>query len=740
MTRPAGIDVIDHDRGPAPSEPKVHPPVLRDGIVASRLLERLLASDARLVTIIAPPGYGKTTLLTQWAGAEHTRAVAWVTLDSQDDDPASLLSWLALALSAAGSPIDTSTVPARPPTVRTVGRALSAMPPTLLVLDDVQHVTSQAAIDVLTELIRDMPHGSCLVLCARTQPASLARLRTEVTVMEIGTEDLAFGVDEARTMLDAAGVALSESDLDSLVRRTEGWPAALYLGALGIREGALPEFAGLGGDHRLVAEYLHDQVMSTLPAELTAFLTRTSVLERLSGPLCDHVLQQRGSGALLERLAASIRLVLPLGTGRQWYRYHGLLRDLLRADLYRTEPDDEVAELLGRASDWCAREGEVELAMSYADRAHDDDRLGALLLAFTQPLWAAGRGATVQKWIGRLEKNGYLTAHPELASTWVLLLSLVGRAAEAELWHTRAQAATYEGTLPDGSPIHAWQARDRALLCQFGPERMRVDADEAIRLMSPSSPFTPTSMVLRGLSQLMLGDASDAGDSFEDAAAIAAGLGAHQARSVAIAERAALAIEAGEWAEAARWADDALDVVTTMGIRTYSPNALTHAVIALVECHRGDIRASDAALAQVAVLRPQLSYAIPYLAVQVSLLVARCHLLRGDIDAARTLAVEMRQIRHRRPLLGRYCADMAAIDEQVKHFTGGSSRVFSLTVAELRLLPFLATHLTFRGIGDRLFLSPHTIKTQALSIYRKLGVSSRADAVDRARSLGLLEA
>ncbi len=740
MPHPLNVDLLDAEPVDSiPIDPKLRPPLLRDGLIRPRVLERLLDCEAQLVTIIAPPGYGKSTLLAQWAAAEHTRPVAWVSLDDQDDDPATLLSWLALALSRAGSPIDTATVATRPPTTRTVVRALNAMPPMLLLLDEAQHLASLQAIDVLTDLIRAMPPGSCFVMCARTGTPSLARLRTEVEVLEIGTEDLAFGVEEARAMLAAAGVALSGPGLDSLVRRTEGWPAALYLGALGIRAGAEPEFAAFDGDHRLVAEYLHDQVMSTLPAELITFLTRTSVLERLSGPLCDHVLQTSGSGALLEQLAASIRLVLPLGPGRAWYRYHGLLRDFLLADLHRTEPEAQVSELLRRASDWCAREGLVESALTYAGSANDDDRLGALLLRSAQPLWAAGRGATVEKWIRLLEQRGYLTAHPELASTWVLLLALIGRAAEAELWHTRAQGATYAGMLPDGSPIQAWQARDRALLCQSGPEQMRADADEAIRLLSPASHFTPTALVLRGLSELMLGSPA-ARDTFEDAASVAAGLGASVARSVALAGRAVVAIEAGDWVTAAHWSDAAEELVASIGISSYGPNALTYAACAVIACHRGDREACTAALARAAVLRPQLSYAMPYLAVEVRLLLAQCHLLRGDVDAARTMAVELREVRHRRPLLGRFNTDMTALDEQIKHLSGVSSRVFTLSVAELRLLPYLATHLTFRAIAERLFLSPHTIKTQALSIYRKLGVSSRSDAVDRARELGLLEA
>ena len=718
-------------------EPKLAPPLPRPGLVERKVLERLLTCDAQVVAVTAPPGYGKTTLVARWASGQ-ARAIAWLTLDHHDDDPANLLSWLAMALTTAGSPIDTSTFSTGPPTLRAVGRALAAMPPTLVVLDELQHVTAQVAIDVLTELTRYLSAGSCLVLCGRTQTVPLARLRTEVEVIEIGIDELAFGLDDARALLEGAGIAVAERDLTGLVARTEGWPVALYLAVLGVRAGVEADVGAIEGDHHLVAEYLHDQIMSTLPKELRAFLTRTSVLHELSGPLCDYVLQQSGSAAILEHLSAAGLLVLPIGVTRQWYRYHTLLREFLLADLVRAQPDD-AAELRRRAGAWCAREGHDDLALDYADEAHDIDQLGSLMLRLAQPLWQTGRGVTAEKWMGRLEQRGYMAGHPEMASIWVMVLALVGRAAEAESWQVLAQAGTYDGVLPEGSSMDAWQANGRAFLCQFGPEQMKDDAGTAVRLLSPASPFLATALSLRGVAELMLGDTDGAAASFEDAEAVGTGTSALVARSVALAERAVVATEAGEWVAAAAWAETAVSMLSTRGA-AYATDALVHAVTARIALHRGDTQGADAALVRATSLRPQLSYAMPYLAVQVRLIMAQCFLLRGDVDGVHMLLGEIRDVLHRRPELGRFVGDANDLKERARSVTGRSSRISTLTVAELRLLPSLSTHLSFRGIGERLFLSPHTIKTQALSIYRKLGVSSRAEAVDTARELGLLEA
>jgi LuxR family maltose regulon positive regulatory protein len=711
-------------------------PLVRPGIVARELVVRL-AGGPQLVTVVGPPGYGKTTLLAQWAAAEG-REVAWVTLDEHDDDPAALLASLVAALSQALPGLDLARR-RRNPSVLAVGRALAALPPSVLVLDEVQHVTSSLTVDVIGDLVRYLSPGSSLALCGRHQPVPLGRLRTELDVLELGVADLAFDLDEGRALLQAAGAVASESTVSALVTRTEGWPVALYLAALSLRAGADPELAGFDGDSRMVAEYLNAEVVAALPAELREFVTRTAVLDPLCGPLCDSVLQAPGGAGALEQLAARNLLVSPVGGTRQWYRYHPLLRDFLLADLLRTTAADEVAGLRQRASDWCAGVRLVEQALGYAADAGDDDRLGALMLAAAQPLWASGRAATAEVWLARLDERGYLAKHPALACLWGFLLALSGRATEAERWIDRAAAGESQERLPDGTAtLSGWHHLVWALLCRQGPEQMLRNADDAIELLAPTSVFLATALCERGLAALMCGEERTAEEAFEDAAAAAVSSGAHAAGVIALAEMALLACDGGRWDVAAERVAAATTLVHAQGMESYATTAIAYAAAARVATHHRDEQGAERALLALARLRPVLTRAVPHLAVQARVVAARCHLARGEWDGGRTLLSAATEGLGRRPLLGRFAEDATELDKQLTSGRAGGSSAPTLTVAELRLLPYLPTHLSFRGIGERLFLSQHTIKTQALSIYRKLGVSSRADAVARAGELGLL--
>lgn len=717
-------------------DPKLAVPTLRRGAIQRQLVARLVADPAQLVMILAPPGYGKTTLLGQWVAAE-SRETAWVTIDSHDDDPAALLSWLATALGQI-DPSVAARGPARAPSVRAVGLALSRLPPTLLVLEDFHRITARPALDVIAELATYVPQGSCLAVCERRPSLSLGELRTQVAVLELGVDDLAFGLEEARGLFDDVGATVDDPVLEGLVARSEGWPAALYLAARSMRSEASVDLAGFGGDNRVIAAYLESQVKDELPPQLQEFLLRTSVLRNLSGPLCDDVLQDSGGAVALEELAASTRLVVPVGPSRSWYRYHVLLREFLLSELVSKDPADAV-QLRRRASDWWAREGGLEQALHYAAEAGDDDRIADLMLRTAQPLWASGRTATVETWLGRLQTTGMLDVRPELSSLWGFLLALAGRATEAERWIDHAAKGEASGPLPDGSAtLAAWHARDRALLCRDGPAQMLQDSEDAIKLLAPSSVFLATALCLRGMAALMSGDQEAAKQSFDDTVEVASSSGAHAVRSVALAELALLASDAGRWDVVAAHVDAATSIVTANSLEWNVTSAITYAAAARLAVHRGDDHAAEQAMLGVARLRPSLSWSVPHLAVQVRIVAVGVHLARREWDAARTVLAETRELLRRRPQLGCLGEQVDVLGTRVQAGRGGATAA-ALTAAELRLLPYLSTHLSFRGIGERLFLSPHTIKTQALSIYRKLSASSRAEAVARARQIGLLE-
>ena len=345
------------DRPPSVGRPafelsvvKLLRPLVRPGTIRrSSLIERLTRDDPRpIVSVVAPAGYGKTTLLSQWA-ERNGHAFAWVSVDEGDNDPKILLAYIAAALDAV-EPVServfdalaspASSIPGS--VVPRLGNAFSSMTcPVALVLDDVHALHNSECRAALSVLADHVPGGSRLVLAGRGEPPlRVARLRAERKILEIGPGDLSLTREEASALLRAAEVALGEDDVTELHRRTEGWAVGLYLAALYLREGGSPggAAASFGGDDRFVSEYVESELLSRISQQQRAFLTQTAVLERLCGPLCDAVLDHDGSVAVLADLARSNLLLVPLDRRGQWYRYHHLFRDMLLAELERAEP------------------------------------------------------------------------------------------------------------------------------------------------------------------------------------------------------------------------------------------------------------------------------------------------------------------------------------------------------------------------------------------------------------------
>jgi LuxR family transcriptional regulator, maltose regulon positive regulatory protein len=403
-------------------ESKLHPPWLRPGIVArTALVERLLAAPAMpVICVVGPAGYGKTTLLAQWT-QRSGRRVAWVSVDRHDNDPAVLLSYLTVALDRI-TPVDpaifqTLASPGAHVTATVVPRLAGAIAtmaePVALVLDHVELLHDRACLDLVAELAVQLPSGSQLAPASRTRPRlPLALLRAQGRVVELGAGDLAMDQSEARALLEGAQVRLADDLVAELHRRTEGWPVGLYLAALALQAGAgtsteVDAGVTFAGDDRLVADYLWFELLSRLPARQVSFLTRTAVLDRMCGPLCDAVLGASGSGRVLESLAESNLLLVPLDRRRDWYRYHHLFRDLLRAELQRREPK-LVPQLHLRAAAWCEANGLQQVAIDHAQAAGDADRVARLVLEVMQPAWASGRVDTVlqwMEWFGRVDRT-----------------------------------------------------------------------------------------------------------------------------------------------------------------------------------------------------------------------------------------------------------------------------------------------------------------------------------------------
>jgi LuxR family maltose regulon positive regulatory protein len=708
------------------------------------LVERLLTRDTEpLLALSAPAGYGKTTVLTQWS-AQQARPVAWLSVDRSDNDPAVLLGEAAAALSRAGfvAPEAVESLRVRSHSVAAalarLAPALASTEPVAVVLDHLEAIDNPESLDVIGELALRLPHGSRLAVSTRARPPlPTPLLRSRGEVVEVGVDDLAMDRAEAHLLFAGAGIELADDEVDRLVEQTEGWPAGLYLAALAVRMGRTPgaEFT-LRGDDRVVGDYLRTEIFSELDPSVVAFLRRTAILDHLSGPLCDAVLETRGSQALLESLESSNLLLVPLDRHREWYRYHRLQRDLLLADLRRHEP--ELAPTLhGRAADWLEANRMPDAAIVHAQQADQPDRVARLVTSAAQPAHAAGRATTVRRWFNWFEAEGLIDRFPGVAVLGAVVEAEQGQPASAERWAMAAEAGAFEGTLPDGSNIDGWRAFLRALMCTSGVEQMRVDAQLAQLTLAPGSPFRALSLLLEGLSYVLEGEPAAADPILARAVDVGRYFGATGVVCVALSERALIAMAKADWDDGEQFTADALAVVDGHRLDEYLESSIVWVAGARVAAHEGRFDAARDLVARAARIRPLLTYAIPATA-QFQLELAKTYLELADPTGARTVLREVRDILSQRPdlgILGREADRLQSELDSVRHGSIGAS---SLTVAELRLLPYLSTHLTFREIGERLHISRHTVKTQAISVYRKLGVSSRSEAITKAHEIGLL--
>src|SRR3954451_7687485 len=697
------------------------------------LIRRLMGSPHAAVTLLtAPAGCGKTSLLAEWAEADPRR-FAWVKITPADDDPLHLLRSIAAAVGVAETPERRGT--------KALSRQLAELvrdsrDEFVLVLDDAQFVQSRDAAAELRHLIDGLGPNACVALATRVAPSlPVARLRAERRLIELHTRDLCLTRDEVVQVAAAHGLDLDDRGAELLARRTEGWPAGVSLAALAVAGDPQPlrALARFGGDDQAVADYLREEVLAPLPAHVREFMVRSSILERLSGPLCDHVLERRDSLAVLRGLERR-NLVLPLDRTRTQYRFQSLLAQTLRSEL--ASADGMRRERLHqRASEWYQSRDDQASALDHAVCANDLERAGALVWNETAPLLSYGDNATLLARLGRFSAEEMATS-PALATSCAMTHLAMGERALAEHWTavaTRTMSGV-DGLDPSlevaGYLLRAAAGDDTASAAQ--------DAARASELAEADSPWRTLACLIPGLAKQLSGE-PDAARALLDEGSRSGAATAPSIQVLCQAQLAVMAMSENDWESATMYAVRAHAQTDRVGLGEYPTSALVYAASAAAHAHSGRLAECERDTRQATRLLAKLADFTPWYKAECSIALAWAGLRVGDLPAAQALLKDAERELRMIPDATTAREWLSACSVQTALVASArNSEAHPLTTAELRVLQFLPTHLSFPEIALELFVSTNTVKTHARAVYRKLAASCRNEAVTNARETGLL--
>jgi LuxR family maltose regulon positive regulatory protein len=754
---PTGARAL-HDEGvSAPGLSTWSPPRFPSGLISRPRLVRRLADERRASTAIicAPPGYGKTTLLAEWTERDK-RPSAWIALTEQHRHPAVLLEAIMLALDEL-EPLDGRVLAKcrsaareraaepQPELMAALTATLSSMGaerlPAVLVLDNAHLPRSRAAARVLSTVASAMPACAKLALASRTEPAlQRGRLRAEHELLELGPHDLALTAYEAHRLLRAAGLQLDPGAVERLVASTEGWPAALYLAALSLlsQDDADTAVEHFRGADRGITEYVRQELLSPLAKEQRAFLRRSSILDQLSARLCDAVLERTDSASVLETLAFHDLMLLPLDTSNKWYRCHSLVRDVLRAELEARDSESALT-LSGRASHWFEECGDIDRAIDHAVAAADIERVGELLWSHSSDLFLRGRDSQVRRWLSGFPAE-QIARSPRLALCAAFAHLMAPDLAAAEHWARTAASAIALRPTDDSRALEGGIALVTAAIGRDGVERMGRVASQASALLGDGSPWSSFCCLLRGVADHVSGERPKARTNLEAGVRLSATL-TPMVESLCMAQLAMMNAEDGDWERAADRIEVATGLVSSHGLAPSPPATLVFSVSAWIAGRQGRCDEAKRDLTQAIHLLDQSDGFLPWYEVETRILIARAAIQLADVVTARASLSRASRVLRRLSDAPEFHVWLdngwADIDERSASALSGSA---SLTIAELRILRFLPTHLSFREIGERLHVSTNTVKTQAHAVYGKLGAGSRSEAIAKASALGLIEA
>jgi LuxR family maltose regulon positive regulatory protein len=687
---------------------------------------------------VAPPGYGKSTLLAQWAELDD-RTFLHLTLDGGQGPQAirSLAQQLEAEAWVGEVHITKPPGDARARLWAAIQLVLAFRGSFVLVLDDADLVDRDLLAEVLDLALRALPESCTLAVASRTEPPiPLGSLRASRALTEIRGDDLALSPAEAAELVRREGLRLEFEALQDLVRRTEGWPVGLYLAALSLRhqdslEVGLEHFGG--NDHR-VAEYFRDEVLSSARPEMVRFALRTAVLDELTGPACDAVLQTSGSSTILAKLAGLNPFLVPLDESHDTFRWHRMFREALLSELRRAQPK-LLPQLNLRASAWFEARGDIDRAIHHAAWALDAELVSRLLWPNILRYVGCAQDRAVRQWLGRFSP-GDLAAHPALALSAAYSKLANGQFEYARYWATVARAASDTINSPDRS-VSAGLAAIESVLSQDTREMTEL-AETAAGDQPVDSPLLPVAWLIGATAKHLSGD-HDAAQPLLDRAWELGAVTAPVISLLSLAQSNMIALEQRDYDVAGELTDRAEAVIRRHQLADCPIMALASAASAASRAHEGRADEAKQLLRRAANLLERSDDFLPWYGAEVRLLMAHASLWLADVVSARTLLAEASRLARRTTGVSVFETwfDEAwrYIDTLAETSLVGPS---SLTIAELRVLRFLPSHRSFREIGSQLGVSANTIKTQAHAIYRKLGVASRSEAVEQASAAGLL--
>ena len=736
----------------------------------------------RLTLVRAPAGWGKSSLLSTWSVAkQESRPFAWLALDRADNDPIRFFMYLIESLRTQAPTIgEHAQAILSAPGISVVDDVLPVLINDLdsleddlvLTIEDYHLITTPEVHEPLIFLLDHAPAGLELALTTRVEPAlPIARLRARGELLEIATSQLGFTVGEAETLLnEQLGLDLDSEDVSRLVERTEGWPAGLYLAALSLRGRADPhEFVeAFAGDERNVVDYLTTEVLSGLSAEVHDFLLSTSVLERLCASLCDEVTGTTGAARLLREIEVSNAFLIALDNRREWYRYHHLFRDLLRNELQFTDPG-RVVDVNRRAGRWLRERGEASEAILHTIAAGDLTEAVELVASSWRPLSYTGGHQTVEAWLSALPREVRRgDARLCVASAVVAIGS--GRADEVAPWVELAATAPAAGPFYDGFPsgpaaaaclrsVSMWLTGELSACRQSALTALDAEAER-----TSWDPFTSTWL---GAATYWLGSTSEGIERLEialercrtatvlpDDADQAGHAGnadavAHEGRrpvggatAVACLGMLGLAhVMEGDIDKAQQYADAAISLSRRSGLEEYWVNAAAHTARGTLLAQAGRADEARKELDRACDVARRGSGPVETTHAMVARgLVARA---AGDLETARTYIGDARSALLSCPDPGPVLSTLVKDAERRLPSRASQTRRFAPLVEEfsereLEVLQLLGGQLSQREIGELLFISFNTVKTHSKSIYRKLDVGTRAEAVRRAREFHLI--